>query len=71
MEKAVWDKVAESFSQPEALLEMLTARNAAAAAEAEAMKVDLRGAQDQLAKRDLELRRYCHGRDRTCCPQMN
>jgi site-specific DNA recombinase len=55
VEKAVWDKVAESFSQPEALLEMLRARNAAAAAEAEAIKADLRGAQDQLAKRDLEL----------------
>ena len=55
VEKVVWDKVTEAFSQPESLLEMLRARNAAAAATADTISAELKAARDQLDRKDLEL----------------
>jgi site-specific DNA recombinase len=57
LEKAVWDKVSEAFSQPETILEILKARNESAKQEAEAMRSELKAAEEQLTRKNLELQR--------------
>jgi len=55
LESVVWDKVAQAFADPHALIEILKARNTAATDKAKAIKAELDLAKDQLGKKHLEL----------------
>ena len=55
MENIVWNEVTEAFAEPQALLKILEARNAAAEENTAAIRAALDKATEQLAKKNLEL----------------
>jgi len=55
VERVVWDKVAQAFADPPALVEILKARNAVATERGRVTRAELDMAMDQLGKKHLEL----------------
>ncbi|GEM_PF-2462034 len=55
LEEAVWDKVAQAFAEPKALVEILKARAAASAQETDAVQAELTRAREELQRKQLEL----------------
>lgn len=55
LEQAVWDKVAQAFAEPRALVEILKARAAISAQEAQTIQAELARATKELRRKQLEL----------------